>query len=226
MNSQINREARAVAYLRIGSGAADDAMAQRIDLQRHGCEQIARRFGAQLVREYIDVGKPARLEQQAELQRLLADLSSSHDAAYVVVWDFTRLARDLSGLDDIIERIRDCGAEVATMTGVEVAERFMRGLLAGETAIDIRQSERPVLYPLGLLRAAHRGLGADEALAVRAVMPNGGTIRGQVVGIGSLLSISTAGGRLVEDVRAEWVVRAEIRQAPSSSRREAGHDDI
>jgi DNA invertase Pin-like site-specific DNA recombinase len=98
------------------------------------CERIANRHGLAIVREYIDVGKPARLDQQSELRRLLTDLERLHDATYVVVSDYARFGRDLQSLDDVTRRIRACGAEVVTITGVETAERFNPTGLLDEVA--------------------------------------------------------------------------------------------
>jgi DNA invertase Pin-like site-specific DNA recombinase len=105
-----------------------------ITAQQAACEQIAQRYGVTIVREYIDRGRPARLAQQTELQRLLADLEQLGDAAYVVVSDYARLGRDAQGLDSVIRHIQACRAEVATITGVETAERFTTGELLDQVA--------------------------------------------------------------------------------------------
>jgi Resolvase, N terminal domain len=131
VDQQHDRARRAVMYVRVG-GAQHDSYA--VGLQRRECERIAGRYGVTIVREYVDQGKPARLEQQTELQRLLADLGQLQDAAYVVVWDYARLGSDFKSLDDIIRRIQDCGAEVATITGVETAERLTRTSLLAQVA--------------------------------------------------------------------------------------------
>lgn len=87
-----------------------------------------------IVREYIDIGKPARLTEQIELQHLLAALQHQRDTAYVVVSDYARLGRDLQSLNAVIQRIQDCGAEIATITGMEAAERFTSTRLLDEVA--------------------------------------------------------------------------------------------
>jgi hypothetical protein len=63
---------------------------------------------------------------------------------------------------------------------------------------------------LALLRAVYRGLAPSQALAVSVLPPRSGIIHGQVAGIGSLLGIRTSDGRLVEDLRAEWVIDADV----------------
>lgn len=207
---KLRSERRAIVYIRVGGGQQDSDFA--MTAQRERCYQIAASHGATVVREYADLGQPARLEQQTELQRLLTELDQRRDAAYVVVWDYARLARDLVSLDDIIRRIRACGAEVATLTGVQAAERFVSSGLLDQVADWAKSTERTAPYPLDLLRAAHRGLGCDQALLVAATLPSGETIRAQVTGIGSRLGVQTGDGRLVEDIRPEWIVSAEIRR--------------
>jgi hypothetical protein len=122
MDQEKNRVPRAVVYLRVASAKNDSSNA--VAAQRAACKHIANRHGLTVVREYIDVGTPARLSQQAELRRLLTDLERLHDATHVVVSDYARFGRDLQGLEDVIGCIRACGAEVTTITGVETAERF------------------------------------------------------------------------------------------------------
>ncbi|MEV1116162.1 recombinase family protein [Actinosynnema sp. NPDC049800] len=111
-------------YLRLGSAHPDDAAA--VALQRETCQRIANKHGLAVVREYVDVGRPAHLDRQPALQQLLGDLEVQCHIQAVVVWDYARLARDMRQLEEVIGRIHACGAEVITMTGVEVAERFIR----------------------------------------------------------------------------------------------------
>jgi hypothetical protein len=132
VNQEQGRAHRAVAYLRVARAQPDSDIA--ITAQQAACEHIAQRYGVTIVREYIDRGKPARLAQQTELRRLLADLERLSDAAYVVVSDYARLGRDAQDLDDVIRRIRACRADVVTITGVETAERFTTGELLDQVA--------------------------------------------------------------------------------------------
>jgi hypothetical protein len=46
---------------------------------------------------------------------------------------------------------------------------------------------------------------------VTALLPNGDTVHGSITGIGSRLGIHTTHGHLVEDVQAECVVSAVVR---------------
>lgn len=224
MDQEHNARQRAVMYLRVAYGK--DEASNAVIAQRAACDHIAKRYNAIIVREYIDHGKPARLEQQSELRRLLADLEQHQDATFVVVSDYARLGRDLQSLDDVTRRIRACGAEIATVTGVETAERFTTAEMLDQVAewarkpVDVgadgaREPEQPEqpTYSLTLLRAARRGLGPGEALSVVISLPSGETVRGSVNGIGSRLGITTSDGNLLEDVKAEWVVDATIRRA-------------
>jgi hypothetical protein len=209
MAHALNRKRRAVLYLRVASSAGDAEQAAAN--QRTACQRIANTYGATVVREYADLGQPARLRQQTELRRLLADLAEKQDVGFVVVWDYARLARDLATLDEIIRRIRACGAEVATLTGVQAADRFIRGDLLDHVAAWAAGQESAVPYSLALLRAVYRGLARSQILAVSVLPPHSGILQGHVAGIGSLLGIRTADGQLVEDLRAEWVIDADVR---------------
>jgi len=124
MDTQEAHQRRGVIYLRVASPKqkAEGAIAR----QREGCRWLAAQHGLTIVREYVDIGRPARLEQQVELLRLLDDLHQRRDVACVVVWDYARLGRSMTQLEQVTHHIRACGAEIITMTGVEVAERFIR----------------------------------------------------------------------------------------------------
>lgn len=123
MNTQHDPKRYAVMYLRIARGHPDDATA--IMYQREGCRRIAARQGLAIIREYVDVRCPARLDRQTELRRLLCDLERLRDTSCVVVWDYARLSRDLTELESIEDQIHACGAKIATITGVETVERFV-----------------------------------------------------------------------------------------------------
>lgn len=210
MKHELQRDRRAVTYLRVAHTPEDSERV--IIAQREACERIANTYGVTIAREYVDLGKPARWAQQTELQRLLTDLAERRDVGYVVVYDYARLGRDLTSLDGIIQRIQLCGAEIATTTGVEAAERFATGSLLDRVGEWAQRPEPLPPYPLLLLRAAHQGLGPAETLLVTALLPNGDTAHGSVIGIGSRLGIQTTEGRLVEDVQAEWVVNAYVQR--------------
>ena len=119
MTNETERLTQAVLYLRTGSADAN------VDLQRKACLRIAELYEIAIIREYADLGRPARFEQQTELQHLLDELWHQRDAAFVVAWDYARLGRDMTQLNDVIRRIHGCGAEVATLTGMRAAQRYI-----------------------------------------------------------------------------------------------------
>ena len=119
-----DRDTQAVIYIRVASRHPDDAGA--IARQRAECLRIARERGLTVIREYVDQGRPGHFSLQLELQHLLRDLATRHDAAFVVVRDYARLGRSLADFDTALQLIRAHGAEVATVTGIEAAERFIR----------------------------------------------------------------------------------------------------
>ncbi|WP_410623222.1 recombinase family protein [Amycolatopsis sp. cmx-8-4] len=125
MNSRRTHKNRAVIYLRIASDRPEDA--RTLDHQRNGCKRIAEKHGLQITREYADVGSPALLNRQTALLHLLEDLARQRDAAYVVVWDYSRLGRSMQQLEDVVRLLADCGATIVTLTGVETVERFIDG---------------------------------------------------------------------------------------------------
>jgi site-specific DNA recombinase len=131
MSDEQTRVQQAVLYLRVASAHPDDRDA--IDRQRADCQRIAEKYGLAIVREYVDYGLPAHLGQQHDLRRLLTELDERRDATFVVVWDYARLAHDMTQLEAIIGLIRSAGAEVATITGVEAAARFISAQEIGRT---------------------------------------------------------------------------------------------
>jgi DNA invertase Pin-like site-specific DNA recombinase len=122
MEDEDERKQQAVVYLRIAWAYPDNATA--IEHQRAGCLRIAAERGLTVIREYVDVGRPALLEQQIELQRLLDELDQRRDASFVIVWNYARLGYSMAQLDEVVARIQACEAEVTTITGVETVERF------------------------------------------------------------------------------------------------------
>jgi hypothetical protein len=123
MTFEMERTKQAVLYLR--TGEADQGKLHVVDRQRQQCLRIATLFEIAVIREYADLGCPARFEQQTELQRLLGELWHRRDAAFVVMWDYARLASDMTQLNSVIRRIHGCDAEVATLTGMRAAKRYV-----------------------------------------------------------------------------------------------------
>jgi DNA invertase Pin-like site-specific DNA recombinase len=123
-------------YLRVASARHEDH--GKVEHQRQGCRQIAERHGLTIIREYADVGRAGRLDQQIELLRLLADLREKRDVASVIVWDYAWLGRSMEQLEQVSHYIRSCGAQIVTITGMEAAERFLqeRGLTDEQPTVE------------------------------------------------------------------------------------------
>lgn len=128
---------QAALYLRVGSARQSAWMA--VEQQRDDCQRIAEGYGLQVVREYLDFGRPALLEHQHELRRLLNELARARDVAYVVVWNYARLADGMLQLEEVTSGIREAGAQIVTMTGIEAAERFLQRQIATEETQQIEQ---------------------------------------------------------------------------------------
>jgi hypothetical protein len=208
MTEKSNRHRQAVVYVRVAHAPGDSNEATTA--QRETCRRIAERHGLNIIREYADPGRPARFEQQSELRQLLDHLTIWQDVAHVIVADYTRLSRNLRVLDDILERIQACGAQVVTLSGVEVAERFTKNSSMLEVVAEPFSHITPAgLFPLALIRAAFHGLATRQNLIVTTRLPSGETVKGIVIGVGSRLGIHTTDGTLIEDVRAEWIVRCD-----------------
>ncbi len=113
-------------YLRVATADAKE-QASAIIQQRQGCMRIANRHGLRVIHEYADIGRPAQLNQQIELLRLLGDLyDRRRHIRYVIIWDYSRLARSMWQLNMVAYHISSCGARILTLSGVEVIERFLR----------------------------------------------------------------------------------------------------
>ncbi|MEY9861520.1 DNA invertase Pin-like site-specific DNA recombinase [Catenulispora sp. GAS73] len=112
-------EARAVLYLRVGSAHPQDG--QAAVLQRTACLRFAESHGLSIVREYVDLGTPARYDCQSALQHLLFELDEKRDAPYVVVSDYARLSRMLPELTSITRRVHSCRAVIATVNNTNNA---------------------------------------------------------------------------------------------------------
>lgn len=110
----------AMLYLRVASGSPLDASG--IIYQREACMRIAARRGLNVIREYADIGKPSRYEQQTALRQLLDDLNDKRDASIVLVSDYTRLGRRITELTAVASRIEACGAVVVAAQDMEEKE--------------------------------------------------------------------------------------------------------
>jgi DNA invertase Pin-like site-specific DNA recombinase len=120
MEEITGKQDRAVQYVRVASSYRQDNLAA--ERQRAGCRRVATHQDLTIVREYADLGRPARLDQQIELLRLLDDLHQKRDVGAVIVWDYARLARVSTTLKQILHHVQACGAEIIAVVE-EGAER-------------------------------------------------------------------------------------------------------
>jgi DNA invertase Pin-like site-specific DNA recombinase len=112
MPRELNRIGRAVIYLRIG--ASSEYNTNLIEDQRDTCKQLADGHELTIVREYVDIGRPARLDQQVELNNLLDDLEQLQDIEFVIAANSSRVASDLKGAIFVLAKIHKNQAELLT----------------------------------------------------------------------------------------------------------------
>ena len=114
---------QAVLFLRArhpGPAGPDRVMeAQLIDMQRQLCTEVARVLGATIVREYAEYGGTGAIERRPQVKRLLDDLHTLTDVAYVIVSSPDRLARKRAD-DNVVQRALD-----ATNTRLIVASDIL-----------------------------------------------------------------------------------------------------
>jgi DNA invertase Pin-like site-specific DNA recombinase len=120
---ELKRQDCAVMYVRVGTHARLGDY--NINQQKEACQRIAAKHGLTIVREYTDYGRAGLLRQQVGLQQVLDDLHRLRDAAYLVVYDYARLGRDMEQLAYIEEQLHACDVQIITITGVQAATRFI-----------------------------------------------------------------------------------------------------
>jgi hypothetical protein len=67
-------------------------------------------------------------------------------------------------------------------------------------------------YTLETLHAMQRGLLKGQTLRVTARDANGYVFSGTVSGMGGRIGINADDGKLIEDIKAEWIMSATVRQ--------------
>lgn len=72
-------------------------------------------------------------------------------------------------------------------------------------------------YNIAVLRAVRNGLSKRQSMYVTATDHKGRTVRGTVNCIGSKLSVNNHDGRLVEDIRPEWVTHVDVTDRPGQA---------
>ncbi len=61
----------------------------------------------------------------------MSDLAQRRDARYVIVWHYSRIGQDSAQLNEVSTRLHASDAEILTITGVEVATRFIQDRIDG-----------------------------------------------------------------------------------------------
>jgi site-specific DNA recombinase len=121
----------AVIFLRarhLGTDGSDREVAQRmIAAQRTACEQRAEALGAQIIREYVEVGGTGGIDKRPALRLMLDELRALHDADYVVVTSPDRLARKTDDMVAIFLEIEAGGAQLVTAASLLGAEYLAPG---------------------------------------------------------------------------------------------------
>lgn len=104
---------RAVLYFR----AAKDPGGRSIARQEAACRRFAREHGLETFAEFTDLGRPLGLDYRPPgFQRMLESLVEDAIAA-VVVYDDSRLSRNLIGAQCFRDALCERGARLYTVTG-------------------------------------------------------------------------------------------------------------
>lgn len=169
----------AVAYYRFSSHKQNE---QSIEGQRRECEQYAKNNGIKIVKEYIDRGLTAKVDNRPAFQRLVND-SGKGLFDTVVVWKLDRFARNRYDSAHYKSRLRKNGVKVISATepipdtpegilmesllegmaeyySVELAQKLKRGM--HESALKCKALGT---IPLGYKRGADGRFEIDEAAA-------------------------------------------------------------
>jgi site-specific DNA recombinase len=85
-------DARAVTYLRVGSGVQADWQ-RDLAVQREACQRHAERLGVEIAEEFIDLGASGNRMNRPGLLGLLRRVAE-RPVRYVIVRDHARLARN------------------------------------------------------------------------------------------------------------------------------------
>jgi DNA invertase Pin-like site-specific DNA recombinase len=110
---------RAVIYLRVSSAQqADkdyDPEGFSIPAQREACHRKAETLDATVAAEFVDRGESAKTAKRTGLQAMLLRLGEE-DIDYVIVHKVDRLARNRADDVAIVMHIRQCGAQLVSVS--------------------------------------------------------------------------------------------------------------
>jgi len=175
--------ATAVIYLRVSSqgqvNTAHDPEGYSIPAQRAAALRHAESLGAQVVAEFVELGRTGTTTRRDALQRLLAELPKLRPT-YVIIYDLSRLARDDFDALWLLAEIEKHGAKLeSTLERIDdsPAGRLLYTVMAGVNAFRSRGDAVKVKSGLErkFLAGGHMGpapigyLNAKEIVADREV---------------------------------------------------------
>jgi len=94
---------QAVTFIRVNHSTvgSDETYHRNVEWQRQQCQDYADTHGLTIIREYLDEGGGASLEQRPILREMLAELHALHNAAYVIATDQARISRRSEEMEHI-----------------------------------------------------------------------------------------------------------------------------
>ena len=112
----INEDRRVYVYLRL-SVDKEDGKAQSIDAQRTAARGYAKTHGMRIVGEFVDAGLSGQNDRRPEFRRMVQQATSGErpvDA--VIMYMFSRIARNMRLFFNTIGDLEDAGVEVISIT--------------------------------------------------------------------------------------------------------------
>jgi site-specific DNA recombinase len=167
---------RAYAYMRL-SVDKEGGVPQSIDAQRTAIRSYAAKKGMVIVEEFADAGFTGQNDKRPEFQRMVRQATAvDHPVDVVVMYMFSRLARNMRLFFDTVGRLEDAGVEVESVTedfGTGRGRRMGRtivGLLSEEQARDAslltsksrRENARQGFYNGGPISLGYRSYTARQ----------------------------------------------------------------
>ena len=122
---------RAYCYLRL-SVDKESGDAQSIDAQRSAVHAYAKLHGIQIVEEFIDMGLSGQTDRRPEFRRMVEQATAATRAIdLVLIYDFSRLSRDMRLFSDTVRDLKDASVEVRSITeefGPDLGKRLGRAI--------------------------------------------------------------------------------------------------
>lgn len=107
---------RAFAYMRL-SVDKEGGTPQSIDAQRSAIQAYAAKHDIMIVEEFADAGRSGQTDKRPEFQRLVQKATApDHPVNLVLMFIFSRMARNMRLFFDVVGRLEDAGVEVRSIT--------------------------------------------------------------------------------------------------------------